>query len=85
MYTGWRLASGRSRRGGRSTWGLGTRLIETAELKSQGCARLISGLAVISSIGTREYYRARGFRDGALYQFRDLEASAAQETASPLE
>jgi len=26
-------------------------------------------LAVISAIGTREYYRKRGFVDGELYQF----------------
>jgi histone acetyltransferase (RNA polymerase elongator complex component) len=29
-------------------------------------------LAVISAIGTREYYRKRGFEDGKLYQIRDL-------------
>lgn len=29
-------------------------------------------LAVISAIGTREYYRKRGFIDGALYQIRPL-------------
>lgn len=51
--------------------GLGTRLIErAAELaRGQGFARL----AVISAVGTRAYYRARGFRDGELYQFRPLD------------
>ena len=29
-------------------------------------------LAVISSIGTRDYYRGLGFEDGALYQHRAL-------------
>jgi len=29
-------------------------------------------LAVISAIGTREYYRKRGFVDGNLYQIRDI-------------
>jgi len=50
--------------------GLGTRLIERAtELaREQGFARL----AVISAVGTRAYYRARGFRDGDLYQFLPL-------------
>lgn len=50
--------------------GLGTRLIErAAEIASErGYARL----AVISAVGTREYYRKRGFGDGALYQVRAL-------------
>jgi elongator complex protein 3 len=29
-------------------------------------------LAVISSVGTRGYYRMRGFSDGVLYQVREL-------------
>ncbi len=50
--------------------GLGTRLIEEA-------ARIAAGegfcdLAVISSVGTREYYRRLGFADGELYQHRTL-------------
>ncbi len=50
--------------------GLGTRLIErAAELAS---ARGYAHLAVISAVGTREYYRKRGFSDGALYQIRPL-------------
>ena len=50
--------------------GLGTRLIErAAEIASEhGYARL----AVIAAVGTREYYRKRGFSDGALYQVRTL-------------
>ncbi len=50
--------------------GLGTRLIErAAEIASaHGYARL----AVIAAVGTREYYRKRGFSDGALYQVRLL-------------
>jgi elongator complex protein 3 len=46
--------------------GLGRRLIEAAfeEARSRGFARL----SVISSVGTREYYRRLGFEDGALYQ-----------------
>jgi len=63
--------------------GLGTRLIE--EAARIAAARGYRRLAVISSIGTREYYRKRGFVDGELYQTRDLAASAAQETALPLE
>ncbi len=50
--------------------GLGTRLIERAAAiaQAQGCRRL----AVISAVGTRGYYRKRGFADGALYQVRAL-------------
>jgi elongator complex protein 3 len=48
--------------------GLGTQLIERAVeiAKAHGYARL----AVISAIGTREYYRRRGFSDEGLYQIR---------------
>jgi len=50
--------------------GLGTALIERAvDLATQAG---YSQLAVISAIGTREYYRKRGFADGILYQIRDL-------------
>ncbi|MDX1993824.1 MAG: tRNA uridine(34) 5-carboxymethylaminomethyl modification radical SAM/GNAT enzyme Elp3 [bacterium] len=53
--------------------GLGSQLIERAvEIAGEyGYARL----AVISAIGTREYYRKRGFTDGALYQVRDVSRS----------
>lgn len=50
--------------------GLGTKLIErAAEIASE---RGYKRLAVISAIGTREYYRKRGFVDGNLYQARLL-------------
>lgn len=50
--------------------GLGARLIEQAAAiaSTHGYRRL----AVISAVGTRAYYRKRGFVDGALYQLRDL-------------
>ena len=51
--------------------GLGTRLIERAV--QIAADRGYERLAVISSVGTREYYRKRGFSDGALYQFRELQ------------
>ena len=63
--------------------GLGSRLLERAA--EVAAARGYRRLAVISSIGTREYYRKRGFRDCALYQIRDLNLSAAQDLALPLE
>ncbi|MCL4248196.1 MAG: tRNA uridine(34) 5-carboxymethylaminomethyl modification radical SAM/GNAT enzyme Elp3 [Anaerolineae bacterium] len=50
--------------------GLGTQLIERAAdiARAHGYA----SLAVISAVGTRAYYRKRGFDDGQLYQFRAL-------------
>lgn len=50
--------------------GLGTKLIEEAKRisRQQGFQKL----AVISAIGTREYYRQRGFTDGQLYQVAAL-------------
>ncbi|GAB5492099.1 MAG: hypothetical protein Phog2KO_23140 [Phototrophicaceae bacterium] len=50
--------------------GLGKAMIERAlELASE---RDYQHMAVISAIGTREYYRKRGFYDKQLYQIRDL-------------
>jgi elongator complex protein 3 len=46
--------------------GLGRRLIDAA--CERAAARGYPSLAVISSTGTRGYYRRLGFRDGALYQ-----------------
>ena len=50
--------------------GLGSKLIERAKklAKEQGYSRL----AVISAVGTREYYRERGFADQGLYQICQL-------------
>lgn len=46
--------------------GFGTRLIDAAkEIAHQAGFR---DMAVISGIGTREYYRKKGFQDGKLYQ-----------------
>ena len=50
--------------------GLGTQLLErSAEI---ACQYKYQKLAVISAIGTRNYYRKRGFDDGTLYQIQDL-------------
>ncbi|MFO7321099.1 MAG: tRNA uridine(34) 5-carboxymethylaminomethyl modification radical SAM/GNAT enzyme Elp3 [Chloroflexota bacterium] len=50
--------------------GLGTQLIEhAAQLAAE---RGFDRLAVISAVGTRAYYRKRGFDDGRLYQIRQL-------------
>jgi elongator complex protein 3 len=55
--------------------GLGTRLVEwAARLASEAGQR---DIAVISAVGTRDYYRALGFRDRGLYQNRLLEEGAS--------
>ncbi|HEX9637331.1 MAG TPA: tRNA uridine(34) 5-carboxymethylaminomethyl modification radical SAM/GNAT enzyme Elp3 [Acidobacteriota bacterium] len=58
--------------------GLGRRLVERA-------ARLAAAagyrdLAVIAAVGTRDYYRRLGFRDGELYQHLELAWSATTQT-----
>jgi len=50
--------------------GLGTALIERAVEMAQEAG--YEKLAVISAVGTRGYYRSRGFADGELYQWREL-------------
>ena len=65
------LAAIGQREGARSQHlGLGQNLIE--EAAKIAASRGFSDLAVISSIGTRPYYRKHGFRDGDLYQHRSL-------------
>jgi elongator complex protein 3 len=61
--------------------GLGTRLIRYAEELSRRAG--FRNLAVISSVGTREYYRRLGFRDGDLYQHLPIETSRESKTALP--
>jgi elongator complex protein 3 len=64
------LRIGRAMDGKAQHLGLGKQLIEKAVeiAREAGYKRL----AVISAIGTREYYRKRGFDDGKLYQIREL-------------
>ncbi|NCO12572.1 MAG: histone acetyltransferase [Candidatus Pacebacteria bacterium CG_4_10_14_3_um_filter_34_15] len=50
--------------------GLGKKLIERAMSLAQ--ENKYKNLAVISAVGTREYYRNRGFNDGELYQSMEL-------------
>jgi elongator complex protein 3 len=50
--------------------GLGRALVESAERLARGAG--FGSLAVISSVGTRPYYRRLGFADGDLYQHRAL-------------
>ena len=68
-----RLVEIGGRKPGRSQHrGLGRRLIEAAADEAR--ARGFENLAVISSVGTRRYYRSLGFTDGPLYQHRTLVA-----------
>jgi len=64
------LAIGEDAPGKPQHMGLGRAMIERAAAiaAAEGYRRM----AVISSVGTRAYYRMRGFYDGALYQFRDV-------------
>jgi elongator complex protein 3 len=59
------LPLGGSRCGAAQHLGLGTELLARAEQAAREAG--FSRLAVISAIGVREYYRARGFQDGDLY------------------
>ena len=60
----------RDRRGRSQHVGVGTRLIEEAARLAADAG--FRDLAVISSVGTREYYRRLDFADGELYQHRRL-------------
>jgi elongator complex protein 3 len=64
------LGIGESEEGRAQHLGLGKQLIERAVTiaRERGYQRL----AVISAIGTREYYRKRGFDDGVFYQVQEF-------------
>jgi len=61
--------------------GLGRRLLEEARRIAHDAA--FGDLAVISAVGTRDYYRRNGFSDGELYQHQAL-GPAADLTPSPV-
>ena len=72
------LTIGEASKGRAQHAGLGTKLIERAvALASENG---YTKLAVISAVGTRGYYRKRGFADGMLYQIRTL-----SDTVPPVE
>ena len=50
--------------------GLGKRLMERAEKRAR--IKGYKKMAVISAIGTREYYRKLGYRQAGLYMIKDL-------------
>ncbi len=58
--------------------GLGRRLVE--EACDQALRAGFHSVAVISSVGTRGYYRKLGFADGVLYQHRSLRSAPATES-----
>jgi len=64
------LAVGSEQSGAAQHAGLGTRLLQQAEViaRQNGFQRL----AVIAAIGTRLYYQSRGFERGQLYMFKEL-------------
>ncbi len=64
------LPVGVEKQGAAQHAGLGTQLLQRAEAiaRERGYRRM----AVISAIGTRGYYRERGFEDGSLYQVKIL-------------
>ena len=64
------LEVGEAKDGAAQHIGLGTRLIEEAEgiARDKGYKRL----AVISAVGTRQYYAERGFQRGQYYMVKEL-------------
>jgi len=77
------MGIGESEEGRAQHLGLGSKLIEEAVkiARSRGYAKL----AVISAIGTRDYYRKRGFVDGNLYQIRDIGTNEEHKVSNPIE
>ena len=59
--------------------GLGARLLDHAAALARDEG--FDSLAVISAIGTRDYYRKQGFVDGTLYQHRSLREAAPVRSA----
>ncbi len=68
------LELGRRHPGGAQHRGLGGARVERAARISRQAG--FASLAVISAVGTRDWYRRLGFADGALYQHRKLGKSA---------
>ena len=64
------LAVGAEREGAAQHSGLGTALLQRAEGLAR--ARGFGKMAVIAAVGTREYYRGRGYEEGSLYLVKSL-------------
>jgi elongator complex protein 3 len=72
------LPVGAEKQGATQHAGLGTRLLQQAEViaKEKGFSRL----AVISAVGTRQYYLERGFKRGELYLVKNILESRSMLT-----
>jgi len=77
------LELGDRREGRAQHQGLGARLIDEAASQANECG--FAKLSVISAVGTRGYYRRRGFEDGTLYQHRPLYSHNSAAPRTPLE
>jgi elongator complex protein 3 len=64
------LAVGAEKQGAAQHVGLGTQLLQEAETIAKG--RGFTRLAVISAVGTRQYYLERGFERGELYLVKNI-------------
>jgi elongator complex protein 3 len=64
------LPVGAEKKGAAQHSGLGTRLLEQAETVAR--AKGFKRMAVISAVGTREYYLERGFERGELYLVKNI-------------
>ena len=69
------LPVGAEKKGAAQHAGLGTRLLEQAEAVARSNG--LEHLAVISAIGTREYYLERGFERGELYLVKSIKKLSA--------
>jgi elongator complex protein 3 len=75
------MAIGERQAGRSQHLGLGSFLIDRAE--QIAAENGYQNLAVISSVGTRQYYRGLGFVDDELYQHRKITAVASTSTSAP--
>ena len=71
------LPVGADKKGAAQHVGLGTSLLEEAERKAQAAG--FKRLAVISAVGTREYYLERGFERGELYLVKNIEKIVSEK------
>jgi elongator complex protein 3 len=71
------LPVGAEKKGAAQHAGLGTRLLEQAE--SMAREKGFDRLAVISAVGTRQYYLERGFERGELYLLKNLGKSVSHK------
>lgn len=61
--------------------GLGTSLLQEAEREAMEAG--FKGVRVISAVGTRDYYRMRGYKDAQLYLEKQFDETVCQAVACP--